>query len=74
MSTHPQNLAVIAANVTRLRASKGLNQYALAPLAGLAPSVLYNVERGQGNPSVGTLGKIANALGVPLWELFLPLK
>lgn len=46
-----------------------LNQGEVAEKAGLVLSFFASVERGEGNPSVESLVKIANALGVPLTEL-----
>ena len=55
-------LASIAANVRRLRSTRGLTQEALAERAGQDLSYLQRVERGATNLSIGVLVAIANAL------------
>lgn len=46
------------------------SQIYLAEKAGVSRSVISNIEVGkQNNPSIGTLWRIANALGMPLSEL-----
>jgi transcriptional regulator with XRE-family HTH domain len=42
----------------------------LAGRAGISPGFLSQLERGQANPSVGTLRKLAEELGVALPDLF----
>jgi transcriptional regulator with XRE-family HTH domain len=42
----------------------------LAFLAGVSPDTVQRAETGQNIPSAENLAKIANALGVPLEELF----
>src|SRR5215204_4681306 len=56
--------------VRRLRQEKGWNQTELAFHAGLAPSVISQIENGKRDPSAGTLKKLASALGVSVGELF----
>jgi transcriptional regulator with XRE-family HTH domain len=56
--------------VRRLRQEKGWNQTELAFYAGLAPSVISEIETGKRSPSAGTLQKLANALGVDVPDLF----
>lgn len=56
--------------VRRLRQEKGWNQTELAFYAGLAPSVISQVETGKRNPGAATLRKLADALGVGIPELF----
>ncbi|HBK70819.1 MAG TPA: transcriptional regulator [Flavobacteriaceae bacterium] len=52
---------------------KGLRvtQTQLAELAGISVNTLYKIERGQTNPTLETLTKIANVLGM---EVCLQLK
>ena len=45
------------------RAKAGLTQKQLAALTGIDQSDLSKLERGLSNPSIGTLQRIANALG-----------
>ena len=41
----------------------------LAELAGISREYVRNLEAGQYDPTVGTLQKLAKALGVPVTEL-----
>ena len=47
---------------------KGFTQITLADKIGYSRGSLYQTLNG--NPSVGSLQKIADALGVPMWRLF----
>lgn len=52
-------------NVKRLREEKNLSQSELARLSGVSQSYISELEDGKAkNPSIKTLGKIAEALGV----------
>jgi transcriptional regulator with XRE-family HTH domain len=62
--------AVLARNVRRLRAAKGLTQAELATDAGQHQGFISEVENGKTSPELDTLGKIAAALGVHPRELF----
>ncbi len=55
----------VAENIKRIRKSKKLSMERLAEQAGVSRSMLGQIERGEANPSVGTLAKIASALKVP---------
>lgn len=55
---------IVGANIKRLRKERGLSQEALAGEAGLAMRHLGRIERGEGNPTVAVLGKLAEVLGV----------
>lgn len=48
-----------------------VTQAQLAELAGVSINTLYKIERGQANPTLATLTKIANVLGM---ELCLQIK
>lgn len=56
--------------VRQLRLARGWNQTELAFHAGLAPSVISQIENGKRDPSAGTLRKLASALGVEVADLF----
>jgi y4mF family transcriptional regulator len=43
-----------------------ITQPHLAELAGISTNTLYKLERGQGNPSLGVLNKLAEVLGLVL--------
>lgn len=55
---------IVGANIRRLRKERGLSQEALAGEAGLAMRHLGRIERGEGNPTVAILGRLAEVLGV----------
>lgn len=56
--------------VRELRMAGGLTQEELADRAGLDRSYIGGVERGERNPSLSVVEKIAEGLGVTLAELF----
>jgi len=53
-----------------LRQAKGLAQDELAIKAGLNPSYVGFIERGERNPTLQTIWKLAQALRVDLKEFF----
>jgi transcriptional regulator with XRE-family HTH domain len=53
----------------RLRQEKGLSQARLAARAELDPSTVNQIERGAREASSATLRKLADALGVSLYDL-----
>lgn len=53
------------------RKELGITQPHLAELAKISTNTLYKLERGQGNPSLDTLNKLAEVLGM---ELTLKIK
>jgi transcriptional regulator with XRE-family HTH domain len=53
-----------------LRRSKGLTLQQLAAMTDLSRGFISQIEAGTANPSVGTLKKVADALGVPMGALF----
>jgi transcriptional regulator with XRE-family HTH domain len=62
----------IAARLKELREERGLSMRALAQKSGLSANALSMIERGRSSPSVSTLYKIADALGVPITSFFAP--
>jgi len=60
----------VGANVRRLRRAKGLSQEALAHEAGMAMRYLAGIERGEENPSLAFLVKLAAALDIHPARLF----
>jgi len=56
--------AVVGRNVKRLRQAKKLTQEALAHAAEIDTRYVGGIERGQENPSVAVLGRLAEALDV----------
>ena len=55
----------VGENIKRIRKSKKRSMERLAAEAGVSRSMLGQIERGEANPSVGLLGKLAGALKVP---------
>ena len=55
----------VAENIKRIRKTKKLSMERLAQEAGVSRSMLGQIERGEANPSVALLGKLAAALKVP---------
>ena len=61
---------MISENIKKLRKKKGLSQDKLAKLADVTHTTLVKLESGaNANPTIKTLKKIANALGVSLDKL-----
>lgn len=52
------------------RLSKNLSQQALANNAEVELSQIYRIEHGKINPTLSTINAIANALEIPLKNLF----
>ena len=65
----------LAGRVGRLvrehRAAQGLSVAELASRSDLSRTILTRIERGEGNPSIGTLWRVARALRVPLGDLLV---
>lgn len=61
---------VFGESVRNLRISSGITQEELADLSGLDRSYIGGVERGDRNPTLVVIGKIAAGLGVPISSLF----
>lgn len=59
--------------VRKARAQAGLSQEGLAAAAGLDRTYIGGVERGERNPSLVSLKKIADGLGLSMSELFADL-
>lgn len=60
----------IGVRIADLRKEKGLTQEKLAELAHLNRTFVGYIEKGDRNPSVETITKIAKVLGVSLDEIF----
>lgn len=61
--------AALAHNLREWRARRGWTQAELAARAGVSKGMLVQIEQSQTNPSIATLCKLANALGVALPRL-----
>ncbi len=68
------DLQILAQNIRRLRTSKHLSQKALAEAAGLSLPAIKNLELAKNEPRVNTIQAVAQALSVPLQNLFLPVR
>ena len=60
-----QELDAFARTVRRLRRERDLSQRALAAVAGLAEKHVSEIERGNREPKLSTIFKLARGLGVP---------
>lgn len=58
------------AHIRHLRHQRGLSQEEVAHSAGIHVTYLSGIERGRRNPSLRNIRRIAQAIGVPLSELF----
>ena len=61
---------IVGRNVRRLREAKGLSQEALAHSADLTTRYVGGIERGEENPTVAVVGRLADALAVDPAVLF----
>jgi transcriptional regulator with XRE-family HTH domain len=60
----------VGARLRQLRTERGKSMRALARSSGLSTNALSMIERGRTSPSVSTLYKLADALGVPITAFF----
>lgn len=54
----------VGVNVRRLRKTLAMSQEALADAAGIDVRYVGGIERGQENPSIAVIGRLAQVLGV----------
>lgn len=66
---HPTEAERLGQQIRGLRRARGLTLVQLAGLAGLSHSFLSQLERGLAQPSMSSLGKIAQSLGSSALEL-----
>jgi transcriptional regulator with XRE-family HTH domain len=57
-------------NVKKWRKNMGLSQKSLAERCNAAHSYIRQIESGSGKPSFAFIGKLANALGIEVYQLF----
>jgi DNA-binding XRE family transcriptional regulator len=60
---------LLARNMRRLRAARGLSQEALAHESGINRTYLSAIERSERNVSIDNIARIARGLGVEAWTL-----
>lgn len=63
-------LSIIGLRIRSLRKEKGWSQEKLAELADLNASYVGKIERGEKNVTFKSLEKVADALEIPIEELF----
>jgi transcriptional regulator with XRE-family HTH domain len=56
---------IVAKNIKRMREENKLSMEELAKLSTVSKSMLAQIERGDGNPTISTLWKISNGMKVP---------
>lgn len=61
--------SVVADNLKRFREERKLSLEAMAKLSGVSKSMLGQIERGEANPTVSTVWKIANGLKISFTDL-----
>ena len=59
----PTFASTVSEEIRRVRAEAGLTQKDLAELTGIDQSDISKIERGMSNPTIGTLERIADAMG-----------
>ncbi|RMG91795.1 MAG: helix-turn-helix domain-containing protein [Zetaproteobacteria bacterium] len=64
-------MQAIGERIKRLREQQGLSQRALAEASGISAAALSQLESGQTSPSVATLEKLADGLGIAVAAFFL---
>jgi len=60
------NLVEIGKSVTRRRRELKLRQDDLAEMSGVTVRTIYNIEEGKGNPSLNTLSRLCDILGLEI--------
>lgn len=61
----------VGLNIRLERVKRGISQEVLADMAGIARSTMGIIERGEQSPSLQTVAKVANALQLDMYKLFL---
>ena len=69
-----EDAVILGTNVERLREESGLGISTFARKANVSRPFLYKVERGESNPRLSDIQKLARALGVHVIELLTPPK
>ena len=61
----------VGLNIRLERVKRGISQEILADMAGIARFTMGIIERGEQSPSLQTVAKVANALQIDIYKLFL---
>jgi len=61
---------MIGVRIAELRKSRGLTQEQLAGTMEISPKYLSSIERGKENPTLDTLIKLSESLGVNIEDIF----
>jgi transcriptional regulator with XRE-family HTH domain len=69
MSKRDKILSTLGLNVRKRREARELTQEKLAEKSGLDPTYISDIERGQRNPGIKNIAKLAKALGFTTSEL-----
>jgi transcriptional regulator with XRE-family HTH domain len=69
LSPMPEHLDAFTANLRRTREERGLSQEAVGDRAGMTQSQYARIERGDVDPTIKTLKRLATALDVTASEL-----
>lgn len=59
----------VGANLRQVRTNKGISMEVLAKQIGVSKLTLLNIERGEANPTLSVIWKIANGLKIPITAL-----
>lgn len=62
----------VGIRLRQLREGRKVSMRALSQMSGLSANALSMIERGKTSPSVSTLYRLADALGVPVTDFFSP--
>ena len=63
-------LKSLGSTLAEIRRDRGLTQESLSLSTGVHRNYIGGIERGERSPTVATVAELADALGVPLGELF----
>lgn len=63
------NIKALGLKIKGLRESAGLTMEKLASQSGVAKNAILAIEKGRGNPTIGTLEAVASALELTLSQL-----
>ena len=65
----PSEQIKLGKNLKRIRTEKGISQGDIARALDVGRSFITNIENGKTNPTLATIAKIAEAVGISVGEL-----